>query len=359
VPPFSFSEVERILREDIGADVFARLDPEPLAAASIAQIHGALLADGREVVVKVRRPAIEEQVELDLDVIRSTVGFLEERSETARLLQLRALEEELEVHLRSELDLVEEAANTELIGRSVEDYEDLVVPQVIRPYVTERVLVLERINGTKVTADHGLSKEQAERLARDFFRAYIRQVTLDGIYHADPHGGNVILTEDGRLARLHRPDARSGPGSDPADRRGIVRARSGRGGAPARARALHRLPADPARRALAPAEAPGPDRRPARDGDADGGRGPDGAGGHGTHAPLGREPGRRRADRGRAAHRFGAHGARRPRGLAGRLLPLRRHRALHDLAPPANAGRALRRRLRCRCQEVGLCSTSV
>jgi ubiquinone biosynthesis protein len=202
VPPFEFSEVERILREDVGMEAFARLDPEPLAAASIAQIHGALLSDGREVVVKVRRPGIREQVDLDLDVIRSTVGVLEEHSETARLLQLRALAEELEVHLRSELDFVEEAANTELIARSVEEYEDLVVPQVIRPYVTERVLVLERIHGEKVTAEHGLSTEQAERLARDFFRAYIRQVTLDGIYHADPHRGNVMLTEDGRLALL-------------------------------------------------------------------------------------------------------------------------------------------------------------
>src|SRR5690242_4106241 len=202
VPPFPFAEAERILREDLGGDVIARLDPEPLAAASIAQIHGALLSDGREVVVKVRRPGIVEQVELDLDVIRSTVAFLEERSETARLLQARALADELEVHLRSELDFVEEAANTELIARSVEDYDDLVVPQVIRPHVTERVLVLERIHGEKVTAEHGLEHERAARLARDFFRAYIRQVTLDGIYHADPHRGNVIVTEDGRLALI-------------------------------------------------------------------------------------------------------------------------------------------------------------
>ncbi len=92
-------------------------------------------------------------------------SFLEERSETARLLQLRALGEELEVHLRSELDFVEEAANTALIARSVEEYDDLVVPQVIRPLVTERVLVLERIDGKKVTAEHGLPEEQAGRLA--------------------------------------------------------------------------------------------------------------------------------------------------------------------------------------------------
>ena len=202
VPPFPFSEVERILRDEFGEDAFAKLEPEPLAAASIAQIHRALLPDGRDVVVKVRRPEIVEQVDLDLDVLRSTVNFLEEHSETAQLLQLRALSEELEVHLRSELDLVEEAANTELIARAVEEYEDIIVPQVIRPFVTERALVLERIEGSKVTPEHGLEQEQAGRLARDFFRSYLRQVTLRGIYHADPHRGNVILTPDGRLALL-------------------------------------------------------------------------------------------------------------------------------------------------------------
>jgi len=202
VPPFPFEQVERIVREDIGEGALARLDPEPLAAASIAQIHTALLGDGREVVLKVRRPGVVDQVDTDLGVIRSAVDFLEEHSETAQLLQLRALADELEYHLRGELDLVEEASNTELIAQLVEAYDDLIVPRVIRPHVTERVLVLERIHGKKVEDDHGLPAERAERLARDFFRAYIRQVTLEGVYHADPHRGNVILTEDGRLALL-------------------------------------------------------------------------------------------------------------------------------------------------------------
>jgi ubiquinone biosynthesis protein len=194
--------VEQIVSEDLGADAIARLEQEPLAAASIAQIHPALLSDGREVVVKVRRPGIVEQVDLDLDVIRSAVDFLENRSETAQLLQLRALADELEAHLRAELDLEEEASNTELIAGLLEDFTDLIVPQVIRPHVTERVLVLERIHGEKVAAGHGLSHERAESLAGDFFRAYIRQVTLAGVYHADPHRGNVLLTDDGRLALL-------------------------------------------------------------------------------------------------------------------------------------------------------------
>ena len=139
VPPFPFSEVEQVVREDLGPDVFARLEPEPLAAASIGQIHPALLRDGRDVVVKVRRPGIVEQVELDLGVIRSAVGFLEDRSETAQLLQLRALADELENHLRAELDFEEEASNTELIAGLLEDFDDLIVPKVMRPHVTERV----------------------------------------------------------------------------------------------------------------------------------------------------------------------------------------------------------------------------
>jgi ubiquinone biosynthesis protein len=201
VPPFPFEELERVVREDLG-DAVVRLEREPLAAASIAQIHAALLADGREVVIKVRRPGVVREVELDLSLVHSSVAFLEGRSQTAELLQLRALAEELEVHLRGELDFVEEAGNTELIASLLAGYEDLVVPQVIRPHVTERVLVLERIHGAKLGPSHGLTAERAERLAGEFFRAYIRQVTQAGVYHADPHRGNVLLTEDGRLALL-------------------------------------------------------------------------------------------------------------------------------------------------------------
>lgn len=201
-PPVPFEEIARTIDEDLGPDTFARIEREPLASASIAQVHAALLKDGREVVVKVRRPGVVEQVDVDLDVMRSTVRFLQRHSETAQLLQLEALADELEVHLRAELDLNEEAYNTELVGRIIADFPELTVAQVIRPHVTERVLVLERIHGEKVGPAHGLSVEQAERLAREFFRAYILQVTVEGVYHADPHLGNVLLTEDGRLALL-------------------------------------------------------------------------------------------------------------------------------------------------------------
>ena len=201
-PPVPFEQISRTVEDDLAPGVFARIDPEPLASASIAQVHAALLHDGREVVVKVRRPGVLDQVELDLDVMRTTVRFLHKHSETAQLLQLEALADELEVHLRAELDLTEEAHNTELVARGIAEFPELLVAKVVRPHVSERVLVLERIHGEKVTADHGLDPEDAQRLARQFFRAYIRQVTVEGVYHADPHRGNVFLIPDGRLALL-------------------------------------------------------------------------------------------------------------------------------------------------------------
>jgi ubiquinone biosynthesis protein len=202
VSPLPYSQLEPVIDSEIGLEHFSRIDPEPLATASIAQIHPALLKSGREVVVKVRRPGIVEEVEVDLELLRRTASLAEGRSQTARLLQLNALTEELEIHLQGELDFREEAHNAELIAAMMPEHGDLIVPEVIHPYVTKQVLVLERIHGRKVAVDHGLDAERARYLAREFFRSYVRQVTVEGLYHADPHRGNVLITEDARLALL-------------------------------------------------------------------------------------------------------------------------------------------------------------
>jgi len=202
VPPVPFAEIEAVLREDFGEDAFVSLDPEPLATASIAQTHRGLLATGQEVVAKVRRPGIVQQVELDLAVLRSTVRLVARHSESAQRIQLEELAEELEIHLRDELDFVEEAHNTDLIRGLVQRFDGLVVPRVIPPYVSERALVLEFVAGRRVASGHGLDPERAALLAREFFRAYVFQVVVEGVYHADPHQGNVLLTDDGRLALL-------------------------------------------------------------------------------------------------------------------------------------------------------------
>jgi ubiquinone biosynthesis protein len=203
VPELPFAPLQQVIDEDIGLEHFARIDPEPLASASIAQIHVALLVDGRDVVVKVRRPGVVEQVAVDLELLRKTAAIAERRSDTAKLLQLNALADELEQHLRAELDFREEANNAELIAQVLEPFrENIVVPRVVRPYVTERVLVLERIVGAKVGKQTSLADERAKELARAFFCAYIRQVTVKGLFHADPHRGNVVVLPDGRLGLL-------------------------------------------------------------------------------------------------------------------------------------------------------------
>jgi len=139
VAPFPFEEARRIIDEDIGLDLFARLVEKPLACASIAQIHSGLLRTGREVVVKVRRPGIETQVALDLELLRSLMSFAEGRSQTARLLQLKALADELETHLIAELNLVEEAFGSEVIAKIVAEHEQLLVPASLAPWIRSSI----------------------------------------------------------------------------------------------------------------------------------------------------------------------------------------------------------------------------
>jgi len=119
VQPLPFAPLREAIAEDIGLEQFASIDEEPLASASIAQIHAALLKSGREVVIKVRRPGIVEQVELDLDLLRRTASVAEKHSTTARLLQLNALADELEQHLRGELNFREERGVDRLGARGV------------------------------------------------------------------------------------------------------------------------------------------------------------------------------------------------------------------------------------------------
>src|SRR3954462_4967549 len=150
VPPLPFAPLRDVIEREIGLEPFTPIAQQPLATASIGQIHAALLKTGREVVVKVRRPGIVDQVQLDLELLRKTAAVAERHSDNARLLQLNALTEELEQHLLGELDFIEEAHNAELIAQVIDDYrDDLFVPSVIHPYVTEEVLVMERIDGVK------------------------------------------------------------------------------------------------------------------------------------------------------------------------------------------------------------------
>jgi ubiquinone biosynthesis protein len=197
--------IEEVLTAEYGDldRVFARFDREPLAAASVAQVHSARLVSGEEVVVKVRRPGVTTQVARDLDIIRRLARTLEQRTAWARALGTVALVEGFAAALREELDFRIEARNLAAVAGT--EVEGVAVPRAFAAYSCERVLVMERFDGEPLRnalprlAERGIARrELAERLL-DYV---LRQVMVDGVFHADPHPGNILLLADGRLGML-------------------------------------------------------------------------------------------------------------------------------------------------------------
>ena len=207
VQPFPYEDVERIVGEELGvrmSKAFSRFDRAPLAAASLGQVHRAALRDGREVAVKVQRPNVREQVLRDMETIEEVAGFLDQHSDAARRVGLQRMVAELRRSLLRELDYRLEAQNMVAIGTNLSKFQRIVLPQPVAGYSTERVLTMDYVSGQKVTAVSPLVLAEAgsRDLAEELFRAYLHQVILDGLFHADPHPGNVLLTDDRRLALL-------------------------------------------------------------------------------------------------------------------------------------------------------------
>ncbi|HYD56950.1 MAG TPA: AarF/UbiB family protein, partial [Burkholderiales bacterium] len=198
VAPIPFEAVQTILREELGDRLdkgFKAIIPEPLAAASIAQVHYALLHDGRRVAIKVQRPGIRDQVLADLEAIGQVVSFLRLHSEFVQRYDIALLFEEFRKSLLRELDFRQEAMHLVTIGRNLQEIEEVSVPQPIERLSTSRVLTMDFVSGSKITALSPLAKKEmdGERLADALFRAYLKQILRDGIFHADPHPGNVFL----------------------------------------------------------------------------------------------------------------------------------------------------------------------
>lgn len=207
VKPFSFAEVERIVQNELGvrlSKAFAFFDSEPLAAASLGQVHRAILRDGRDVVVKVQRPNIREQIAEDFAVVEEMVEFLKSHTRLARRYQFDKVLEEFQRTLLHELDYQREAANLRQIAENLREFPRLRVPLPIADYTTRSVLTMQYMSGQKITSLTPLARTELDggALADELFKAYLKQVLVDGLFHADPHPGNVYLTDCQEIALL-------------------------------------------------------------------------------------------------------------------------------------------------------------
>jgi len=207
ITPFPHEEVERIIEEQLNVRLsraFAEFNTEPLAAASLGQVHTARLRDGRRVVVKIQRPDVRDTITADLDDLRTLAGLFERNTEIGKRLGLVGMLEQFRFALLQELDYEQEAQNLTTLATMLENYDDIVIPQPVNDFSTERVLTMTHIDGEPLSKLEGFRRLnlEADNLTASLCKAYLDQILVHGFVHADPHMGNVLLTKDQRLALL-------------------------------------------------------------------------------------------------------------------------------------------------------------
>jgi len=207
IEPFPYEQVEKIVSGELGVRIskaFAEFDPAPLAAASLAQVHRAYMRDGRAVVVKVQRPDIRETIVADLEALGEIAHFLDAHTELGQRYEFENMLVNLRKSLLRELDFTIEANNLHTIAQNLAEFDNIIIPEPVDDYTTTRVLTMEYIEGKKITSLNPLRLLELDGslLADEFFSAYLKQFLVDGIFHADPHPGNVFVTDDDRIALL-------------------------------------------------------------------------------------------------------------------------------------------------------------
>lgn len=206
-PPVPHEQICQIVQDEFGQSpetLFAEFDPHPLASASIGQVHAAVLHSGQQVIVKVQRPSVAEQVERDLEVLASFAGWADDHTSFGRQYNLAALLEEFAYTLQNELDYRREAHNADRFRRNFAGDVGVYIPQVFWEFTSDRVLTLERVEGIKISEVAKLDEAGVDRraLAENAVRLMLREVFEFCFFHADPHPGNFFVHPDGTIALI-------------------------------------------------------------------------------------------------------------------------------------------------------------
>ena len=203
VGEMDFADVTATIEEELGAKVnklFSRFDEEPLATASLGQVHAAALRDGREVVVKVQRPNLREQLSDDIEFFRELAKFLAAHTSASERVDIVGVVQQVERSLADELDYLVEARNSASFRKMLAGFPHILIPRVIEAYTTHKVLTTERIKGIKISDIPAVSRVDYDfgTLAEELAHAYLHMITVEGHFHADPHPGNIFVVLPGR-----------------------------------------------------------------------------------------------------------------------------------------------------------------
>ena len=198
VPPAEWELIRAQIEAELGAPVeelFPNIEPVPIAAASLAQVHAATMPDGAQVVVKVQRPNIQATIETDLEILFDLARLLQEHTPLRKIYDLPEIAEEFAATLRAELDFYREGHNADRFRANFADESYLYIPQVYWDFTTRRVLVLERISGIKIDDIEALDAAgyDRHRIALHATHMIVKEVLEDGFFHADPHPGNFVV----------------------------------------------------------------------------------------------------------------------------------------------------------------------
>ncbi len=205
VPPFSFEEAGRIIEEDIGApvfDIFSDFSEQPIAAASISQVHTAVLKEGTKVVVKVQRPDIRATIETDISIMKILAGLMLKYIPETEVFNPAGIVDEFAKTIRKELNFLDEKRNIERFALSFKDVPSLTIPEVHSHISSERVITMEYVDGIRIDDVKSIDRAGLDRseIARIAVNAYFKMMLEDGFFHADPHPGNIFVLPDGKVA---------------------------------------------------------------------------------------------------------------------------------------------------------------
>ena len=207
VEEIPYSEVQKIVEEEIGQRIskaFESFEVQPLASASIGQVHLAILRSGKKVAVKIQRPGVRKNFTEDLDTLKELTDLAVKHSKTAKKYAVDEILDELRFILLNELDYVKEAENLIALGENTKKYPKIVIPQPVEGYSTSKILTMDYIDGQKITSISPISRIETnyKALVDELVAAYLKQIIFDGFAHADPHPGNVHLTTDNKIALM-------------------------------------------------------------------------------------------------------------------------------------------------------------